>query len=131
MFIYDKCQHENDANLAPCHRSLVQALIWRSVCVCEFSHFSRLRLFMTPWTVTTRLLCSWDALGKNTGVGCHFLLRGIFPTQGSNPCPLYLLHWQAGSLPLALPGKSHSGKRLSNLKVFQQSAGRSKILPES
>ena len=25
--------------------------------------------------------------GKNTGVGCHFLLREIFPTQGSNPSP--------------------------------------------
>ena len=26
-----------------------------------------------------------DSPGKNTGVGCHFLLQGIFPTQGSNP----------------------------------------------
>ena len=34
-------------------------------------------------------------------MGCHALLQGIFLTQGSNPCPLYLLHWQAGSLPLA------------------------------
>ena len=33
----------------------------------------------------TRLLCPWDSPGKNTGVGCHFLLQGIFPTQGSNP----------------------------------------------
>ena len=32
-----------------------------------------------------RLLCPWDSPGKNTGVGCHFLLQGIFPTQGSNP----------------------------------------------
>ena len=32
-----------------------------------------------------RLLCPWDSLGKNTGVGCHFLLQGIFPIQGSNP----------------------------------------------
>ena len=29
-----------------------------------------------------RLHCPWDSPGKNTGVGCHFLLRGIFPTQG-------------------------------------------------
>ena len=36
-----------------------------------------------------RLLCPWDFSGKNTGVGCHFLLQGIFPTQGSN---LDLLH---------------------------------------
>ena len=28
-----------------------------------------------------RLLCSWDPPGKNTGVGCHFLLQGIFSTQ--------------------------------------------------
>ena len=32
-----------------------------------------------------RLLCPWDSPGKNTGVGCHFPLQGIFPTQGSNP----------------------------------------------
>ena len=32
--------------------------------------------------------------GKSTGLGCHFLLQGIFPTQGSNPCLLRLLHWQ-------------------------------------
>ena len=33
----------------------------------------------------TRLLCPWDFPGKNTGIGCHYLLQGIFPTQGSNP----------------------------------------------
>ena len=32
-----------------------------------------------------RLLCPWDFPGKNAGVGCHFLLRAIFPTQGLNP----------------------------------------------
>ena len=32
-----------------------------------------------------RLLCLWDFPGKNTGVGCHFLIQGIFLTQGSNP----------------------------------------------
>ena len=39
----------------------------------------------TPWIVTSRLLCPWDSPGKNTRVGCHFLLQGIFLTQGSNP----------------------------------------------
>ena len=39
---------------------------------------------MTPWTITWQLLCPWDSPGKNTGVGCHFLLLGILPTQGSN-----------------------------------------------
>ena len=33
----------------------------------------------------TRLFCPWDFPGKNTRVGCDFLLQGIFRTQGSNP----------------------------------------------
>ena len=45
-----------------------------------------------------------DSQGKNTGMGCHDLLRGIFPTQGSNPNLLCLLHWQVDSL-LAPPGR--------------------------
>ena len=53
----------------------------------------------------TRLLCPWDSPGKNTGVGCHDFLQGIFPTQGLNPYLSCLLHWQVGSLPLAPPGK--------------------------
>ena len=48
--------------------------------------FSRLgRSDVTP----TRLLCPWDFPGNTTRVDCHFLLQGIFPTQGSN---LGLLH---------------------------------------
>ena len=46
-----------------------------------------------------------DSPGQNTGVGCRALLQGIFPTQGSNSHLLCLLHWQAGSLSLAPPGK--------------------------
>ena len=45
-----------------------------------------------PWTVAHHVLCPWDFLGKNTGVGCHFLLQGIFSTQGSHACLLCLLH---------------------------------------
>ena len=52
----------------------------------------------------TRLLCPRDFSGKSTGVGCYFLLRGIFPTQGSN---LHLLRWQADSLPPSHPGINH------------------------
>ena len=33
----------------------------------------------------TRFLCPWDFPGNSTGVDCHFLLQGIFPTQGSKP----------------------------------------------
>ena len=49
----------------------------------------------------TRFLCPWDYPGKNTGVGCHFLLLGIFPAQELN---LHLLHCQVDSLPLSLQG---------------------------
>ena len=55
----------------------------------------------------TRLLCPWGFPGKHTGVGCDFLLQGIFPTQGWNWHLLPLLHWQEDSLPLA-PPKSNS-----------------------
>ena len=37
----------------------------------------------------TRLLCSWHFPGKNSGVGCHFFLQGILPTQGLNPSLLH------------------------------------------
>ena len=50
----------------------------------------------------TMLLCPWDSPGKNTGVGCHTLLQGIFPTQGLNPL-LGFMRWQAESLPLTEP----------------------------
>ena len=46
-----------------------------------------------------------ESPNKNTGVGCHELLQGIFPTQGWNPSLLCLLNWQAGSLPLGPAGK--------------------------
>ena len=46
----------------------------------------------------------WNFPGKNTGVGCYFLLWGIFPTQGSNP---HLLHWQKDSLWLCQLGSPH------------------------
>ena len=70
---------------------------------------------MTPWTVARQAPLSMDSPGRNTGVGCHFLLQGIFPTQGSNLCLLCLLHWQADSLPLAPPGKPNIVGQLVNL----------------
>ena len=48
----------------------------------------------------TSLLSLRDFPGKNTGVGCHFLLQRTFPNQRLNPCLLHLLHWQVDSLPL-------------------------------
>ena len=53
------------------------------------------QLCTIPWTVAHQAPLPWDSPGKNTGVGCHFLLQGIFPTQGWNP----------DSLSRAPPGK--------------------------
>ena len=52
----------------------------------------------------TKLLCPWGSPGKNTRVGCHFLLQGSFPSQELNPCLVHLLHWKADSLPLSHQG---------------------------
>ena len=46
-----------------------------------------------------RLFCPWNFSGENTRGGCHFLLQGIFLTQGQNQCLLYLLNWHEDSLP--------------------------------
>ena len=78
----------------PSHRGWVEGSF-----LCLLSH---VWLFAVLWTVCTRLLCAGDSPGKNTGVGCHFLLQGILLTRGSNPSLLHLL--QAGSLPLVPPG---------------------------
>ena len=82
-------------------------LVCVCVCVC-MSVLSCVWLFATQWTVAIRPLCPLTSPGKNTGVGGHSLLQGIFLIQGLNPRLLSLLHWQAGSLPLASPGKPQS-----------------------
>ena len=66
------------------------------VCMCSVMSNSLWPHGLQP----ARLLCPWHSPGKNTGVGCHFLLQVIFMTQGSNPCLLSLLHWQIDCLPL-------------------------------
>ena len=56
------------------------------------SCFRPVQLLATPWTA--RLLCSWNSLGKDTGVRFYAVLQGIFPTQGLN---LSVLHWQTSA----------------------------------
>ena len=79
------------------------------ICVAKHFHCS-------PETITTFLishvhanshwlLCPRDSPGKNTGVGCHSLLQGTFPTQGSNPHLSVLMHWPVGSFSLAPRGR--------------------------
>ena len=67
----------------------------------------------TPWTVA--LQAPLSVAGKNTGVDHRALLQGVFPTQGSNPPLLRLLHWQMGSLPLSLLGFPNDKARFERL----------------
>ena len=58
-------------------------------CVCVCSH----SVICDPLDyIQIGSLCPWDSLGKNTGVGCHSLLQGIFPTQELNACLPCFLH---------------------------------------
>ena len=59
-----------------------------------------------------------DSPDKNTEVGCHALLQGIFLTQGSNWQLLCFLHWQTDSLPL-VPHKFTSVQSLSLVQLFE------------
>ena len=64
--------------------------------------------------------------GKNTGVGSHSLLQGIFPTQGSNLHLLWRLHWQTCSLPSEPPGE---GGHYKALVQFSHSAVSNSLQP--
>ena len=83
-------------------KSIIQSVILKSAGVlsCSFMSDSVQPHGLQP----TRLLCPWNFSGKNTAMGCYFLLQGIFPTQGLNP---HLLHQQADSLPTRHPGSPH------------------------
>ena len=67
------------------------------------SRFSCVRLFATVRTVVRQAPLSGDSPGKNTGVGCHALLQGIFLTQGSNSVFSIAVKF----FTTELPGKPH------------------------
>ena len=92
-------------------------------CACVFSrvamdHSALQRYGLQP----ARFLRPQDSPGRNTGVGCHALLQGILETQGSNPRLLYLLHWQADSLPPAPCGKPEKNPFQFSSVQFSRSA---------
>ena len=77
--------HHNLTNLFAVPPTFLVSTYCMLMHACMLSHF-----FATPWTKAhPRLLCPQDSPGKNTRVGYHFLLQGIFPTQELS---LSLLH---------------------------------------
>ena len=93
-----------------CFTLNIQTIRFKTLCavmfVCSVAQSSLTLCCPMDNIQTLRLLCSCNFPGKNTGVSCHFLLHGIFLTQGLNLCLLCLLLWQADSLPLVPLGSS-------------------------
>ena len=87
-----------------CPQNLCSMCVWVCAQSCLTLQSHGLKL--------ARLVCPWNFPGKNTGMGCHFLLQGIFLTQRLNLCLFHLLHWQADSLPLEPPGMWHAKRTL-------------------
>ena len=73
----------------------------------------------TWWTVVYQAPLPWDSPGKNTGVGCHCLLQGIFPTQGLNPG---LLHCRQTLYPLSHQGSQKLQTAFQSSYTTSQSA---------
>ena len=94
--ITDSSEHSQPSTLLKVPAVHVSDLSYSSVCLASsliflymYVHAKSLQSCPTLWPhgpKPTRLLCPWDSPGKNTGVVCHALLQGIFPTQRSNPC---------------------------------------------
>ena len=69
-----------------CLTSLVKPMLFVFMRACEVA--SVMSNSVQPYALyPARLLCLWAFSGKNTGVGCHALLQGIFLTQDSNLHP--------------------------------------------
>ena len=75
--------------------------------VLLLSHFSRVRLCATPRRQPTRLPRPWDSPGKNTGVGCHFLLQCMKVKSESEVAQSCLT--VNDSMDCSLPGSSVHG----------------------
>ena len=90
---------------APSFNTFLYMCVCVCVCVCTLSH---VQLLAAPQTVACQAPLSINFPGKNPGVGCHFLLQGIFLTQSLNLYLLCFLHWQADFFPLCHLESLHS-----------------------
>ena len=109
-----------------CKLSIIHHLMHSPVCLSQYLY--NCALILNQWKssqnflracsqVPTRLLHPWDFPGKSTGMGCHFLLQGIFLTQGLNPG---LPHCRQTLYPLCHQGSRFPGNnsQSDSSKIF-------------
>ena len=91
----------------------------RKLCAIVLSH---VQLFVAPWTIASQAPLSMGFSRQEYWGVLPFSSPGFFPTQGSNPHLLYLLHWQVGSLPLSHVGSPYSlisfDKNYNRLRLY-------------
>ena len=104
--------HSDGLVCLSCHNKIPQT----GGCVSTFPWFSVVSDSVWPHRLQpSRLLCPWDAPGKNTGVGCHFLLQGILPDPGLELMPPAL---QADSLPVSHLGSPKYLLQLLEIRTY-------------
>ena len=108
--IYDYCKQNKRIALQQYMLELKPSIYQYNMLLCTMlllSHFSRVQLCATHRRQPTRLLCPWDSPGKNTGVGCHFLLQCMkvkSESEVTQSCPAL-----SNPMDCSLPGSSAHG----------------------
>ena len=109
--LFFTCKSRSWNSRSICPSTYLSILLFHSQLTQTVHACSIMSHFLQPHGLQpARLLCPWDFPGKNTRVGCHFLVQGIFLTQGSDP--MHLRHQQADSLPL------HHLEALTQISLF-------------
>ena len=93
----------------------------------SYGLYFQVALLSLSWVrlFATLLLCPWDSPGKGSGVGCHFLLQEIFPTQELN---LGLPHYRQMLYPLSHRGILDNAKECSNYRTIALISHASKVM---
>ena len=90
VFMYYFCEKYYKPIAVSCYKA--DSLNWRLRVAVGAHGLSRVQLFAIPWPVAHQAPL-WNFPGKNTGVGCCFLLQGNLPDPGIEPTSPHLLHW--------------------------------------
>ena len=102
-----KFPRQND-ELKTSNTSICGMCVCVCVCVCVYvRNWLCPTLCEPPGLYPARFLCPWSFPGKNTRVGCHFLLQGIFPDPGTEPVPLVSSVLASPSFTTLPHGKPH------------------------